>query len=104
VNVYLDTNVWCRPYDDLGQKRIFEEAEALNKLLLMRSAGFLKIITSDVVIAEVSLIENVEKREQVELLINSSAAELIQANDNVIKLADQVGSACKLSDFMDVCI
>jgi len=101
MRVYLDTNVWCRPFDDLGQKRIFEEAEALTRLLLLSSAGFLKIITSEAVIAEVSLIEGVEKKEQVEFLINSSAIELISVDDQLIRLANQVEAICKLGDFMD---
>ena len=101
MKVYLDTNVWCRPFDDLRQERILDEAESLNKLLLMNSAGLLKIITSEAVIAEVSLIEDIEKKEQVESLINSSAIELIQVDDQLIKLADDVKSACKLKDFMD---
>lgn len=102
MKICLDTNVWCRPFDDLRQERILDEAEAVNKLFLMNSVGLLKIITSEAVIAEVSLIEDVEKKDQVEFLINSSAVQLIQVDDQLIKLADQVESVCKLKDFMDI--
>lgn len=97
----MDTNVWCRPFDDLQKKKIFKEAEAVEKILLMAVVSFLKIITSEVVMAEVLLIEEIEKREEVEFLITTTSAGIIQADDQVIRLAERVQSTHRLKDFVD---
>lgn len=101
MKIYLDTNLWCRPYDDLDQERILEEAEAFNKISFLSYAGFLNIVTSDVVIAEISLISDLEKKDKVESLVYNSANQLIQTDEEMVNLADKIKSAGKLKDFMD---
>ncbi|NQE05115.1 hypothetical protein C5S32_04525 [ANME-1 cluster archaeon GoMg1] len=33
IKIYLDTNVWCRPFDGQTQQRIIDEGEAFLKIL-----------------------------------------------------------------------
>jgi len=33
ISVYLDTCVWCRPFDDVSNERIWEEAMAFVEIL-----------------------------------------------------------------------
>jgi len=46
--IYLDTNVYNRPFDDLSQERILEEAFAFIEIYSFVVRGTLKCISSDI--------------------------------------------------------
>ena len=69
TKLYLDTSVWCRPFDEENE-RILLETSALLAILKKVDKEEVEIIGSSVLLAEVSLISSKEKREAIEELIN----------------------------------
>ena len=67
----LNTNIFGRPYDDLSQKRILEEALASFNVFILSTTKFISIKGSDVLFAEVGLIKEEAKRELGLKFINS---------------------------------
>lgn len=53
MTIYLDTNVYNRPFDDLSQERILEEAFAFIEIYSFVVRGTLKCISSDILKFEV---------------------------------------------------
>ena len=62
--VYLDTCVWCRPFDKLDNKEILEEFNAVVKIIQKAMDGEIEVIGSSAVFVEVSLIEPINADEQ----------------------------------------
>jgi hypothetical protein len=56
--VYLDTNIYCRPLDDQKDRRINAETEALLKILDATEKGEIAIISSDYVKFEIEQIKD----------------------------------------------
>jgi len=54
VKLYLDTCVWCRPFDK-PEKRILKESEALMEILKMADRKQIEITGSGILMAEVPL-------------------------------------------------
>ncbi len=77
LRIYLDTNVWCRPFDEQSQIRIKEESEAFFQILHELDAGRLIIVGSVVLEDEVIRIKDKEKREVVSKLIEWSISEKV---------------------------
>ncbi len=78
LRIYLDTNVWGRPFDDPTSKRIREEAEAF--FIILEGAYYQQkhvIITSLILDDEIAQIEGGEKRGAVEALVDIFTAEKI---------------------------
>lgn len=73
--VYLDTNIWCRPFDEQTQKRIIEETDAFFKTLGMVDRGEVTIIGSGILIEEIEAIEEEKKRELVQKLMQLAISE-----------------------------
>nr|MDO8098504.1 PIN domain-containing protein [Candidatus Njordarchaeota archaeon] len=59
--IYIDTSVWCRPFDE-PSKRVLEEEEALYVILEKSFKGEVKVVTSVAVDFEVSRIKDPTKR------------------------------------------
>ncbi|MCK4475664.1 MAG: hypothetical protein KAU16_02960 [Methanophagales archaeon] len=59
--IYLDTNVWCRPFDK-PSKRISKEVEAFFEILEGASAKRYSLIGSVILDVEVGNIEKEEKK------------------------------------------
>lgn len=79
LRIYLDTNVWGRPFDDQSFERIREEAEAFFRIL--EEAYYQQkhvIIASLILDDEIAQIEEKEKREAVEALVDIFTAEKIR--------------------------
>jgi len=55
MKIMLNTNIYGRPFDDLDQGRIMNEALASFKIFLYSALGFMSIISSDVLFAEITL-------------------------------------------------
>lgn len=78
LRIYLDTNVWGRPFDDQSSERIREEAEAFFRIL--EGAYYQQkhvIIASLMLDDEIAQIEEKEKRVAVEALVDIFTAEKI---------------------------
>ena len=69
VRVYLDTCVWCRPFDDVSDERIWEEAMAFVEILRKEERNEILVLGSSVLLFEVSMISSDEKRKAVEEII-----------------------------------
>jgi len=64
--IYLDTNVYARPFDDQTQSDIQEEANAFLEIVREIKAERLTLLCSDILEFEVHHILDKEKRAQVE--------------------------------------
>lgn len=73
MTVYLDVCCLNRPFDDQSQNRVRLEAEAVLSILEMAAAGQLKLASSDIIDDELSLMPDDERREKVELLLDTSS-------------------------------
>jgi len=101
MRVYLNTNIYGRPFDDITQDRILKESIASTKILLLAFTRLISIITSDVLLTEISLIGDRSKRELVESIVTYLPEDIVEINDEIIKLADGIKRDCSINDFMD---
>jgi len=101
MRVYLNTNIYGRPFDDLTQDRILKESIASTKILLLAFTRLVSVITSDVLLTEISLIEDRYKRELVESIVTYLPEDIVEINDKIIKLANNIKRDCGINDFMD---
>jgi predicted nucleic acid-binding protein len=62
IRLYLDTNVFCRPFDNQAAMRIREETEAFALILKKIKENEASFVTSDLVLFELRRIISVEKR------------------------------------------
>jgi predicted nucleic acid-binding protein len=95
----LNTNVFGRPYDDINQKRILEEALDALRIFILATTKRVRIKSSDVLFAELTLIKEETKRELILSLVENVCGERIALNDHVIELAD--GMYPTIRDYMD---
>ena len=102
MKIYLNTNILCRPFDDLTQKRIRKEAAAINKIFVSALAGVITLTISDIALSEVELILDSEKKRKVYSLIRELPKELVKINESLIKLADDFLEKKIIYDYMDV--
>jgi len=86
VNVYLDTSVYNRPFDDQGQTRIRLETEAFLSIIEKAISGAITIIGSSALLYENSRNPFAERKERVSSYLNI-AATVIMTNDIVKKKA-----------------
>ena len=98
-NVMLNTNIYGRPFDDLSNKKVLNEALASYKIFLLSSSRFFGITTSDVLFAELSLIKDKSKRDIIFYLIKTVSKERIRLNNKAIEIADLLYP--ELKDYMD---
>jgi len=86
--IYLDTNVWCRPFDK-PSKRILKEVEAFFEILEGASAKRYTLIGSVVLDVEVGNIEKEEKKVAVEglmsLFISQKVLEVSESEQREIR-------------------
>jgi len=101
MRIYLNTNVFGRPFDDMSQRRILEEALASINIFLFSVAGLVSVVVSDVLLAELSLIEDKSRRESTESVITGLSNIPVKINDKIINLATDIMTTCGIKDFMD---
>lgn len=95
MKLYLDTCVWCRPFDEENE-RILRETNALQSILKKVDEEEVEIIGSSVLLVEVSLISFKEKKESIEELINK-VCKIVTLTENSIKLAEEIMQRCKIN-------
>jgi predicted nucleic acid-binding protein len=94
MRTYLDTCVWCRPFDAMTSDRILQEAESVNKLTRKVDNNEIEIVGSSVLLFEVSMISDNLKRISVEKLIARVATEISPVTASTKGLAGQIMNSC----------
>jgi predicted nucleic acid-binding protein len=89
ARVYLDTCVWCRPFDEVRDERIFDEAMAFVRIVGKAERDEITVLGSDVLLFEVSLISPAEKRKAVGELI-ARVAEITHLTERSKKKAEEI--------------
>lgn len=87
MKIMLDTNIYGRPFDDLGRGEVRNEAIASYQIFLLASSDFLEVKTSDVLFAEVNLIKNRLKRDIVLHLIRRLSKERVKLDRKVMEVS-----------------
>lgn len=93
--IMLNTNVFCRPFDDMASKTIREEAKSADFIFSLAYQEMIEIISSDVLYEEIDLIEDKAKYDSVYYLIKSVEKERITASEEVIEWADSLNNIMK---------
>ncbi|RMF90762.1 MAG: PIN domain-containing protein [Methanobacteriota archaeon] len=105
LRIYLDTSIWCRPFDAQTQKRVIEETEAFFKTLRKVDTGNVIIIGSKILSEEIEAMEEVEKKELVQKLMEMTISEWIDSVPEFykdimktaeLKLPDSAHLACAI--------
>jgi hypothetical protein len=91
--IYLDTNVYSRPFDNQTQSTIQTEADALLTIIEAVKAEQLSLLSSNILLFEVHHIFNEEKRTKVMEYI-SLCTQHIESSDEILKLGKQLQSKC----------
>ena len=99
MKVMLNTNVYCRPLDDLTDKDVELEAKSAKELFDFAHSGMVVVITSEILFYEINFIEEKNKRELVFHLAKNVENRMIDINSDVEKLADQIKAYMK--DYAD---
>lgn len=95
--VYVDTNLYCRPFDDQTQKRIMEETDAFEVILDKVKEGSLMLLSSDILFYEVSNILTLQKRFEVEKYL-TFCKKRIEEDEDVKELAIILRNRCGIKD------
>ena len=93
LRIYLDTNVYSRPFDDQMRSTIQAEADALLTIIEAVKAGRLSLLSSDILFFEVHNILNEEKRTKV-LEYLTLCAYHIESSDEILNLGKQIQNRC----------
>jgi hypothetical protein len=93
--VYLDTNVYSRPFDDQTKAGIALEANAFLEIVDAVRAGSLKLIDSDILLFEVYNILSQDKRAKVESYLDL-CSEHIHSSEEILNLGRQFEHECHI--------
>ncbi len=91
--IYLDTNVYARPFDDQTRSTIQTEADALLTIIQAVKAGQLRLISSDILLFEVHNILNEEKRTKV-LEYIELCTHHVESSDDILTLGTRIQQTC----------
>ncbi len=95
--VYLDTNVYCRPFDDQSDRRIQAESNAFVEIADAALRGKIVIISSDYVRFEIEKIEDPLKRKDVRGFERALASVNVASNKRIVALARKFSAECGLN-------
>ncbi|MBS7646208.1 hypothetical protein KEJ44_09300, partial [Candidatus Bathyarchaeota archaeon] len=95
--VYLDTNVYCRPFDDQSDKRIRTESWAFIEIADAASHGKMVIVSSDYVKFEIERIADSLKRKDVRGFERTLAPVNVVSSKQIISLARKFSAKCGLN-------
>lgn len=93
ILIYLDTNVYSRPFDDQTQANIQEEANAFLKIIAEVKANKLSLLCSDILDFEVQNILSEEKRAKIEDFLDL-CAEHIESSEEVLNVGKRIENNC----------
>ena len=86
----LDTNVFCRPLDDLTDKNVELEAKCAKEIFDFAHKEIILIFTSETLFYEFDLIEEKDKRELVFHLAKNVENRMIVVDSGIETLADNL--------------
>lgn len=95
MKLYLDTCVWCRPFD-YPEERILVESDAFLEVLRRVNRDF-EIIGSAALLAEIEFISSREKRGAVEALIRKACSKILRIDEETAKLAERIMAECRIN-------
>jgi predicted nucleic acid-binding protein len=93
--IYLDTNVYARPFDDQTQPAIQAEANAFLAILAAVKAGRLALLSSGILAFEVAQILSQDKRDKVEEYLLWRRQHIAQS-DEVLDLGGLLERRCRI--------
>jgi predicted nucleic acid-binding protein len=93
--IYLDTNVYSRPFDDQTQPNIQEEANAFLEIVSRIKIGRLALLCSDILGFEVYNILNKDKRSKVENYLGL-CTEHVEGSEEILNLGKRIQSKCQV--------
>ena len=91
--IYLDTNMYARPFDDQNRSTIQAEADAFLTIIEAVNARRLMLLSSDILLFEVHNILNEDKRTKV-LEYIKLCTQHIESSDDVLSLGKLVQQQC----------
>src|SRR3989344_9171700 len=97
--IMLDTNVYCRPFDDKTDPEIQAESDCSERILELAEEKKIKIIASDILYAELTLIDDKRKRDIILNEIGSLSEKRMAASNDVHELAQELNRF--ISDYSD---
>jgi predicted nucleic acid-binding protein len=96
MKIYLDTCVYCRPFDDQSQDRIEKETKEFIEVLKFAELGKVIIVSSDVLIDELEEIVDPRMSSEVKEFIKI-CKEHVELSEEIIKLARRVEGECRIT-------
>lgn len=96
MKIYLDTCIYCRPFDDQSQERIEKETKAFIEVLKLAEMGEVVIVSSDVLIDELEEIVDSRKSSEVKEFVKI-CKEHVELSEEIIKLARRVEEECRIT-------
>lgn len=96
MKIYLDTCIYCRPFDDQSQDRIAKETEAFAKILKLAELEKVIIVGSDVLSDEIEEIVDSRKSIEVREFI-TICEEHVELSEEIIKLARSIEDECRIT-------
>jgi predicted nucleic acid-binding protein len=93
LNVYLDLNVYSRPFDDQTKEKIRRETEAINAIWDAVKKGAIRLVSSDVLYLEVKKILSESKRAKVTNYVKLCEKHVAQ-NETVEQIAQAITDSC----------
>lgn len=97
MRIYLDTCVWCRPFDNQGAGRIRSETKAFFEIASLVDANELEIVSSEALLAELEELRDYEKRDLALQLVDKACSREAPLNEEVRTLAGNIAEVCGLS-------
>ncbi|MCI0622694.1 MAG: PIN domain-containing protein [Acidobacteria bacterium] len=95
ILIYLDTNVYSRPFDDQTQADIQEEANAFLEIMAEIKAGKLTLLGSDILDFEAHNILSEEKRAKIKDSLELCDKHL-ESSEEVRNLAKRIQNDCHI--------
>lgn len=95
--IYLDTNVYCRPFDDQTQERVREETDAFELILEGIRNGLFIALTSDVLQYEITKILSPLKRTEMGRYLALSKKR-VEEKEEIMKLGIVIRDRCGIKD------
>ena len=93
--IYLDTNVYSRPFDDQTKEKIRTEANAFLKIISEVKAGNLRLLCSDILKLETDEILDEEKRATIVRSLEL-CKEHVNESEGVLQLGQIVQTRCHI--------
>lgn len=95
--VYLDTNVYCRPFDNQSDKRIRRESEAFIEIVDASSRSEIVLVSSDYVKFEIENIMGPLKRKDVRGFERTLVSVNVAGSTQIFSLARKFSNKCGLN-------